>query len=132
MTTLPVNAYKSFFDGCTNLVAGPEELPATTLAATCYRNMFKDCPSLTRAPIIRKATNRNGTTGWYQQMFLNCSSLQEIKFLDDEPYNATNFTDWVKGTTAGGTFRKSSTMTSFPSPGDSSTPTGWTVVDYVP
>ncbi|MBP5636291.1 MAG: hypothetical protein J6X25_02070 [Bacteroidales bacterium] len=130
MTTLPVNAYKSFFDGCTNLVAGPEELPATTLAATCYRNMFKDCPNLTCAPIIRNATNRNGTTGWYQQMFLNCSSLQEIVFLDDYNYNSTNFTDWVSGINASGTFYKSSTMTSFPSPGNSSTPAGWAVVDY--
>ena len=130
--TLQINAYKSFFDGCTNLVAGPEELPATTLAATCYRNMFKDCPSLTRAPIIRKATNRNGTTGWYQQMFLNCSSLQEIVFLDDYNYNSTNFTDWVSGVNASGIFYKSSTMTTFGSPGPSSTPTGWTVVDYVP
>ena len=129
MKTLPVNAYKSFFDGCSNLVAGPAELAATSLNGTCYRNMFKDCPSLTSAPIIRKATSRS-SNGWYQQMFLNCSSLQEIVFLDDYNYNSTNFTDWVNGINASGTFYKSSTMTSFPSPGNSSTPTGWSVVDY--
>lgn len=129
MTTLPINAYKSFFDGCTNLVAGPSELPATTLGGTCYRNMFKDCTSLTSAPIIQKPTSRS-SNGWYQNMFLNCSSLQEIVFLDDYTYASGNFTDWVNGVNASGTFYKSSSMTSFPSPGNSSTPTGWTVVDY--
>ena len=129
MKSLPVNAYKSFFDGCTNLVAGPAELAATSLNGTCYRNMFKDCTSLTSAPVIRKATSRS-SNGWYQQMFLNCSSLQEIVFLDDYNYSSTNFTDWVSGINASGTFYKSSTMTSFPSPGNSSTPAGWAVVDY--
>lgn len=128
MKTLPVNAYKSFFDGCSNLVAGPAELAATSLYGTCYRNMFKDCPSLTSAPIIRKATTHN-SNGWYQQMFLNCSSLQEIVFLDEFTYNSTHFTDWVNGINASGTFYKSSGM-SFPSPGNSSTPTSWSVVDY--
>jgi hypothetical protein len=129
MKTLPVNAYKSFFDTCRNLVAGPAELAATSLNSTCYRNMFKDCPSLTSAPIIRKATTHN-SNGWYQQMFLNCSSLQEIVFLDEFTYNSTHFTDWVNGINdSGGTFYKSSGM-SFPSPGNSSTPTGWTVTDY--
>ena len=129
ITTMKDNTYKSFFDGCSNLVAGPAELPATKLSATCYRNMFKDCISLTSAPIIRKATSRSGT-GWYQQMFMNCSSLQEIVFLDDYTYSSGNFTDWVNGVNASGTFYKSSAMTSFPSPGNSSTPTGWTVEDY--
>lgn len=129
MKTLPLNAYKSFFDGCANLVAGPSELPATTLGGTCYRNMFMGCTNLTSAPIIRKATTHN-STGWYQQMFRGCSNLQEIVFLDDYAYSATNFTDWVRDINASGTFYKSSTMTSFPSPGNSSTPSGWTVVDY--
>lgn len=128
MKTLPINAYKSFFDSCTNLVAGPSELPATTLGGTCYRNMFMGCTNLTSAPIIRKATTRN-SNGWYQQMFRGCSNLQEIVFLDDYTYVSSNFTDWVNGINASGTFYKSSTM-SFPLPGNSSTPTGWTVVDY--
>lgn len=128
MTNLSNVSYKSFFDSCTYLVAGPAELPATTLSNQCYRNMFKDCTSLTSAPVIRKATSRSGS-GWYQQMFLNCSSLQEIVFLDDYSYAAGNFTNWVSGINASGTFYKSSGM-SFPSPGNSSTPTGWTVTDY--
>lgn len=130
MTSVPSNALKSFFDSCPNLVAGPAELPATSVAATCYRNMFKDCPRLTSAPIIRRPTTHRDN-GWYQQMFLNCSSLQEIVFLDDYDYRSGNFTDWVKGVNAGGTFYKGRTMTTFPDAGNSSTPTGWNVTDYV-
>lgn len=130
MQSLPEQVYKSFFDSCTNLVAGPAELAATSISKQCYRNMFKDCTSLTSAPIIRNPATHNDD-GWYQQMFLNCNSLQEIVFLDDYAYSSGNFTDWVKGiTNSSGTFYKSSTMTSFPSPGNSSTPSGWTVVDY--
>lgn len=131
MKTIPANALKSFFDGSTLLVAGPAELPATTIAGTCYRNMFKGCSSLTSAPIIRKATNRSGS-GWYQQMFTDCSSLQEIIFLDDYYYNDGNFTNWVKGVNGSGTFYKSSSMTTFPAAGNSSTPSGWTVTNYTP
>lgn len=129
MTSVPSNALKSFFDSCPNLVAGPAELPATSVAATCYRNMFKDCSSLTSAPIIRRPTTHSGT-GWYQQMFLNCSSLQEIVFLDDYAYSSGNFTDWVKGINASGTFYKSSSMTTFPAAGVSSIPAGWSVQNY--
>lgn len=136
MPTAPGSSFKSFFEGCTNLVSGPAELSATTIKSTCYRNMFSGCTSLTSAPIIRKPTTHNDN-GWYQQMFKNCSSLQEIVFLDDYAYNAVNFkknnneVGWVYGVNASGTFYKSSTMTTFPNPGEASTPTGWTVVDYV-
>ena len=130
MTSVPSNAFKSFFDSCPNLVAGPAELPATSVAATCYRNMFKDCSSLTSAPIIRRPTTHSGT-GWYQQMFLNCSSLQEIVFLDDYAYASTNFDKWVSGVNASGTFYKSSSMTTFPAAaGVSSIPAGWSVQNY--
>lgn len=128
MTTIPSQALKSFFDSSTLLVAGPAELPATTINSQCYRNMFKGCTSLTSAPIIRKATSHN-SGNWYQQMFMGCSSLQEITFLDECTWSSTNFNNWVSGVNGSGTFYKSSNMT-FSSPGNSSTPTGWTVVDY--
>lgn len=132
MKSLPngVQVYKSFFENCVNLVAGPAELSATTLSNKCYRNMFNGCTSLTSAPVIRKPTSRSGE-GWYQQMFMGCSSLQEIVFLDDYTYSATSFDNWVNGINASGTFYKSSTMTSFPAAGNSSTPSGWTVENYV-
>jgi hypothetical protein len=129
MTDAGSSVYRSTFDGCTSLVAGPVELPTTTLTSACYRNMFLNCSSLTSAPIIPKPSTRS-SNGWYYQMFRGCSSLQEIVFLDDYNYASGNFTDWVNGVNASGTFYKSSAMTSFPSPGNSSTPTGWTVVDY--
>ena len=93
--------------------------------------MFKGCSSLTSAPIIRKATSHS-EYGWYQQMFTDCSSLQEIIFLDDYNYNSGNFTNWVNGVNGSGTFYKSSTMTTFPAAGNSSTPSGWTVTNYTP
>lgn len=128
MPFVPGSALKSFFDGCTNLVAGPAELPATTIGNQSYRNMFLNCSSLTSAPIIRNATTRNNS-GWYQRMFEGCSSLQTIVFLGELTYNAGNFTDWVKGVNASGTFYKRSNM-SFPAAGNSSTPTGWTIETY--
>lgn len=133
MKSLPVNVqvYKSFFESCKNLVAGPAELAATTLSEKCYRNMFNGCRSLTSAPIIRNPTTHTGI-GWYQQMFLDCSSLQEIVFLDENDYDPGNFTNWVSGINPSGTFYKSRNMTtSFPEAGNSSTPSGWTVSDYV-
>ncbi|MBO7070010.1 MAG: hypothetical protein J6W09_01805, partial [Bacteroidales bacterium] len=127
MTNAGSSVYRSTFDSCTNLVAGPSELPSTNITDYCYRNMFLNCSSLVSAPIIPKPASRGGAN-WYQQMFMGCSSLQEIVFLDDYNYVSGNFTDWVNGVSSSGTFYKSSTM-SFPSPGNSSTPTGWTVVD---
>ena len=46
-TNLSSNAsYESMFEGCTNLVKGPD-LPATSIVSGCYKNMFKDCAKLT-------------------------------------------------------------------------------------
>lgn len=78
MTSLAQNAYKSMFDGCTNLVRGPQYLPATNLGAFCYRNMFYGCsnleyaPDLTATVLISKA---------YQRMFYGCTKLSHIKML---------------------------------------------------
>ena len=132
MPTVPSSALKSFFEGCTNLVAGPAELTATTVGQNCYRNMFNGCTKLTSAPIIRKPTNHN-STGWYQQMFKNCSKLQEIIFLDDYAYNSTNFTDWVNGINASGTFYVPDKDNNNPfgaNRGNSAIPSGWTVETY--
>lgn len=131
MTAIPKNGLRSFFDGCTSLVAGPKELPATTIGATCYRNMFKDCTNLTSAPIIRNPTTKHNDTGWYQQMFLNCSSLQKIVFLDASTYSSGNFTDWVKGIASSGTFVKnaSASMTEWTT-GTSGIPSNWTIENY--
>lgn len=69
------NCFKSMFDGCSNLEEGPALLPALTVANASYRNMFKDCSSLKKSPVIR-AQNYSSTA--FQQMFLNCKSLEYI------------------------------------------------------
>lgn len=132
MPRVPGSALKSFFDGCSNLVTGPAELSATRIGSTCYRNMFKGCSSLTSAPIIRKPTTYDGDK-WYQQMFRDCSSLQEIVFLDTKAYSSGNFTDWVNGINASGTFYVPDKDNNNPfgnNRGNSAIPSGWTVATY--
>ena len=128
MTSIPSPALKSFFHYCHHLEKGPVELPATSLANQCYRNMFYGCENLISAPIIRRATSHSGS-GWYQNMFYGCSSLTKIEFYDNCIWgtNGNNFTDWVNGVNANGDFYKSSDMTNFGNPGNSSIPSGWTV-----
>lgn len=136
MPTVPGSSFKSFFEGCANLVAGPAELSATTLGSTCYRNMFLKCSSLTSAPIIRRATTHNKSNdvgGWYQRMFEGCSSLQTIVFLDDVSYSSGDFTDWVKNINATGTFYVSDTENNpfGDNRGNSAIPSNWTISNYV-
>ena len=136
MPSIPTSAFKSFFEGCTNLVAGPAELSSTTLGSTCYRNMFVGCSSLTSAPIIQSATTHNKSNnvgGWYQRMFFGCSSLQSIVFLDDVTYNSQDFTDWVNGVNANGTFYVSDTENNpfGANRGNSAIPSNWTISNYV-
>ena len=92
MMTLQTNCYKSMFDGCTSLVSGPRELPATKLGDYCYRNMFLNCSSLVNAPYLPAETINNSC---YQRMFEGCSSLQLIK-MNSSTYKSGAFTDWVK------------------------------------
>jgi hypothetical protein len=127
-TTLSVkDTYKSMFDGCTYLTAGPAELPATTLSATCYRNMFKDCPNLVNGPRIL-AVNANSSA--FQQMFLNCSSLKYIYIMVSTCPNG-GFTNWVSGVGTGGTFVKNTNNNAW-STGNAGIPSGWTVQSVTP
>ena len=122
MTTLSTEqCFKSFFHGCSKLVRGPKELPATNLSKTCYRNFFNGCTSLTYAPALMAETLPDDC---YQQMFYGCNSLQSITMMASS-YRAGNFTDWVKGITSTGDFYYNQNNTSLPT-GDSGIPTGWT------
>lgn len=78
MKSLSTDEYKSMFDSCTELVRGPQFLPATNLGNTCYRNMFYNCTSLEYAPDL---TATKLVTGAYQRMFFGCSKLNHIKML---------------------------------------------------
>lgn len=145
MPTVPSSAYKSFFEGCTNLVAGPKELSATTAGDACYRNMFYGCTSLTSAPIIRNPTNHTNN-GRYQRMFYNCSKLSSIVFLDNTTYNKNNFNNgkafnaggggWVYGVASSGTLYVNNAETDNPfagkDAGEDTVPAGWTVATYIP
>ena len=104
MKTLTTNAYKSMFDKCTNLVRGPQYLPATSLGETCYRNMFYNCSNLEYAPDL-PATNIDSKKGVYQRIFWGCSKLNHIKMLGttwrSDAFISDN-TTWATGVAATG------------------------------
>ena len=103
MMSLTTNAYKSMFDSCTNLVRGPQVLPATTLGETCYRNMFYNCSSLVSAPVLAATKLSKGA---YQRMFYGCGQLNKVKMLGKENYRDDAFfsdsTNWCAGVAASG------------------------------
>jgi hypothetical protein len=96
---------KSFFEGCTSLVKGPKELPATTLSKQCYRNFFLNCSSLKKGPKIMATTVRaaDGSENCFERMFEGCTSLEYIYTMANE-YVGTSFSDWVKNVNGEGVF----------------------------
>ena len=103
MKSVPANAYKSMFDSCTNLVRGPQVLPATTLGATCYRNMFFNCSNLENAPDLPATSIASGA---YQRMFYGCQKVNSIKMLGTKwQQNAfiSDGTTWCAGVASTGT-----------------------------
>lgn len=68
---LPIDCYRSMFEGCTDLVTGPA-LPATNLGEYCYAEMFKECTSLNYVPELPAL---NIPEGAYMQMFNGCTSM---------------------------------------------------------
>lgn len=123
-TTLTINCYLDMFSGCSSLVTAPK-LPATTLAQSCYSGMFSNCTSLTTAPELTATTLVNSC---YREMFSGCSSLNYIKMLATDISASGCLSSWVNNIPSGGTFVKSSSMTSLPT-GASGIPSGWTVQD---
>lgn len=90
-----------------------------------YRNMFYNCTALVRGPFIDMPVV---PVRGLQDMFHDCSSLQEVKC------NATDISasfatySWMQGVAATGTFYKAATMTSWSRSGNG-IPAGWTVLD---
>ena len=72
-TTLTRECYRIMYQGCSNLVTAPEELPALADAGASYYQMFKDCSSLVRPPKIMLTSfySSLGCLG----MFENCVEL---------------------------------------------------------
>ena len=101
MLTCEESCYLSFFDACTNLLHGPEILPATTLAPTCYRNLFYGCSSLERGPVLPAQTI---VATCYQSMFFNCKSLTWVKMMGTnyvESAFKSNNDGWMQNTPSG-------------------------------
>ena len=125
-TTLATSCYSSMFYSCTSLTTAPV-LPATTLANYCYQSMFYGCTSLTMAPELLATTLANYC---YQSMFQGCTSLNKVTCLATDISAINCLTLWLRNVSATGTFYKDSTMSSWPSGGDSGIPNNWTVIDY--
>jgi hypothetical protein len=113
------------FNGCINLVSGPEILPANTLFDRCYKGMFSGCSSLINAPELPATAL---TEDCYRNMFSNCSSLNYIKCLATDISASDCTSNWVYGVANTGTFVKSPNMLSWTT-GNSGIPSNWTVQD---
>ena len=90
--------YRSMFEGCTSLSAGPKVLPAP--AATGYQCMFQGCGSLVKAPVI-KATSANQCNS----MFSGCVSLTDCPEIPAKNLGAQCYGNMFSGCTS---------LTSFP------------------
>ena len=82
--------------------------------------MFKGS-GITKSPILPAEIL---TTGCYNRMFYNCSSLNTIKCLNTTEFDSLYSNDWVKGVAQSGTFyyNRNLTNTYF---GDYGIPPGW-------
>ena len=127
-TELSTSCYSSMFQGCSSLEKAPA-LSATTLAESCYSSMFKDCTSLEKAPVL-PATEL--VSSCYNSMFQGCSNLNLINASFINYSNANNeFTNWVDGVAAEGTFKYNKNATFNPEEirGVDGIPEGWMVKD---
>ena len=94
-TTLAINCYRSMFEGCTNLEAGPV-LPAPTLVNSCYLSMFKNCSKL--ASVTCLATNISASaclTGWLDGAGTQAATspkLYVVGSMTSASWNNANFT----------------------------------------
>ena len=129
-------SYDSMYKGCTSLtdVSGIIIKTPGANSSNEFKSMFEGCTSLTTGPTMnfanasRWALNKGTCTN----MFKGCSSLTYIKCLlpkyNDQDMSTGNFTTWVQGVAASGTFVRS-TGADYWSTGDSGIPSGWTIQD---
>ena len=128
--SLKDNCYGSLFYDCSGLVSGPPILPSTTPFPGCYAYMFYGCSRLTAAPEIKGTEYAQYC---YYKMFEGCSALSSITVAFTQFSSSNNqFTDWVKGVAASGTFTCPTALgtNSTIARGTSKCPTGWTVVNF--
>ena len=122
MTTLGGYDYQYMFRGCTSLTEAPE-LPAPSLTNSNYQYMFAGCSNLTKCADMQKATNVS--TGACQNMYLNCSKLNNAITPYISSWTTATFTNWLSGVASTGTLYKPSSLTSIPANNYSGCPPGW-------
>lgn len=124
-TTLGEYCYHSMFEGCTDLVYPPDELPDSNLQTYCYDSMFLGCTKLVKSPDILTTSTEPEA---YTDMFKNCSNLKYVKcLLNDSDLDST--TDgWMTGVSNTGTFVKHPNMTGWER-GVDGIPVGWRVIN---
>lgn len=83
-------------------------LPATTLTYNCYRDMFNGCSNLVRGPELPAKTLANSC---YYGMFNGCSNLSYIKAMFTTTPSTTYTNNWVNGVSSTGTFIKNAAAT---------------------
>lgn len=74
-TELASHCYHGMFQGCTNLVDGPDELPATHLPESCYAYMFAECYKLEEVPEMPTTTQVTVEEYCCSFMFYDCQSI---------------------------------------------------------
>lgn len=74
-TELASHCYHGMFQGCTNLVDGPDELPATHLPESCYAYMFSECYKLEEVPEMPTTTQVTVEEYCCSFMFYDCQSI---------------------------------------------------------
>ena len=127
--TLTEYCYRALFSWCTYLTKAPQ-LPATTLAKGVYWYMFENC-AMTEAPELLA---EHLVAECYGNMFTGCTSLNYIKCMAIDGFNATSAkTNWVSSVSRQGTFVKDSGVSVDTwTRGNSGIPTNWLVYDDVP
>ena len=122
------NTFHSLFQGNANIINHDTKdlvLPATTLTSYCYKAMFNGCAGLTRAPVLPAPAL---VANCYEMMFADCTNLKYIKCLATSGINTNSSTyAWVNDVSGSGTFVKASASTVWPTSGESSIPSGWSV-----
>lgn len=105
--TLSENCCRSMFANCSNLVSGPEILPADSLATMCYYGMFSGCTNLEVSPKLPATSFGDAdlsTASPYEYMFNGCTSLNKVYINLVNSLDDIDGTYFLEGTSSGGDF----------------------------
>ena len=124
-------AYAYLFLNCYSLVDATElKLTCTGLNNNSYGHMFEGCSNLVGGPDIYVNPMTSSNTGnWSMEyMFRNCSSLNSVKLrATGSDWNSSATGNWMTGVPNTGTFYYNGTYTGR---GTGAIPTGWTITPF--